>query len=148
MKKPFLSPMNTRKILLMIRFHRVEFQSVFILDFVTDISDHYPGAMELYLKALRIAEKYNISRQLSEVLNRLGILFRDTKDLPTSLFYYTLARLLFDSSRNDSTSATARAYPWKFVLFHGSTRISLTTCLNGRNKELKGTSMEISSKNG
>lgn len=93
-----------------IKFQKGEFQSLFMMGFAIDLSGNYPRAMELYLKALRIAEKYNLTQGRGEVFNRLGIIYREIRDFPKSLFYHRLAKQVFDSSHNYSMSITAQVY--------------------------------------
>jgi two-component system, NtrC family, sensor kinase len=83
-----------------IKFHEGEFRSLFMMGFALSLSGNHSRALELELKALRISEKYNFTIGRGEVLIRLGVIYRETKDFPRSLFYLKQSKQLFDSLHN------------------------------------------------
>jgi len=83
-----------------IKFHEGEFRSLFIMGFALSLASNHSRALELELKALRISEKYNFAIGRGEVFSRLGVIYRETKDFPRSLFYLKQSKQLFDSLHN------------------------------------------------
>ncbi len=83
-----------------IKFHEGEFRSLFMMGFALSLASNHSRALELELKALRISEKYNFTIGRGEVLNRLGVIYRETKDFPRALFYLKQSKQLFDSLHN------------------------------------------------
>ena len=83
-----------------IKFHEGEFRSLLMMGFALSLANNHSRALELELKALRIAEKYNFTIGRGEVLNRLGVIYRGTNDFPRALFYLKQSKQLFDSLHN------------------------------------------------
>jgi signal transduction histidine kinase len=83
-----------------IQFHEGEFRSLFMMGFALSLASNHSRALELELKALRIAEKYNFTIGRGEVLTRLGVIYRGTNDFPRALFYFKQSKQLFDSLHN------------------------------------------------
>ena len=83
-----------------IKFHEGEFRSLLMMGFALSLASNHSRALELELKALRIAEKYNFTIGRGEVLNRLGVIYRGTNDFPRALFYLKQSKQLFDSLHN------------------------------------------------
>ncbi|TMI65899.1 MAG: two-component sensor histidine kinase [Bacteroidetes bacterium] len=98
-----------------IQFHEGEFRSLLMMGYALSLASNHARALELELKALRIAEKYNFTIGRGEVFNRLGVIYRNTNDFPRSLFYHKQAKQIFDSLHNYSMAVSsevhlARAY--------------------------------------
>jgi two-component system NtrC family sensor kinase len=93
-----------------IKFHEGEFRSLFMMGFALSLADNHSRALELELKALRISEKYNFTIGRGEVLNRLGVIYRETKDFSRSLFYHKQSKQLFDSLHNYYMAVTAEVH--------------------------------------
>jgi len=93
-----------------IQFHEGEFRSLFMMGFALSIASNHSRALEVELKALRIAEKYNYTIGKGEVYNRLGVIYRETKDFPRALFYFKQSKQLFDSLHNYYMAVTSEAH--------------------------------------
>ncbi|HEX2682327.1 MAG TPA: ATP-binding protein, partial [Ferruginibacter sp.] len=83
-----------------IKFHEGEFRSLLMMGFALSLANNHALAMEVELKALRIAEKYHFSTGRGEVLSRLGVIYRGTKEFSRALFYLKQSKQLFDSLHN------------------------------------------------
>ncbi len=83
-----------------IEFRKGEFRSLLMMGFALSLASNHSRALELELKALRISEKYNFTIGRGEVLSRLGVIYRETKDFPRALFYLKKSKQLFDSLHN------------------------------------------------
>src|SRR5205085_9049135 len=57
-----------------IQFREGEFRSLLMMGYALSLANNHSRALELELKALRIAEKYNFTIGRGEVLNRLGVI--------------------------------------------------------------------------
>jgi two-component system NtrC family sensor kinase len=93
-----------------IKFHEGEFRSLLMMGYALSLASNHSRALELELKALRIAEKYNFTTGRGEVLNRLGVIYRETKDFPRSLFYFKQSKQLFDSLHNYSMAVSSEVH--------------------------------------
>lgn len=74
------------------------------MGFTLGIVGNYPRALEIQLKALRIAEKHNFLNGKAEVFSRLGNIYRDAGDYSKAVVFHQRARLMFDSLQNHSRS--------------------------------------------
>ncbi len=83
-----------------IKFPEGEFKSLFMMGFAFSLASNQSRALELELRALRISEKYNFTIGRGQVLSRLGVVYRGTKDYHRALFYFKQSKQLFDSLHN------------------------------------------------
>ena len=90
-----------------IQFHEGEFRSLLMMGFALSLASNHSRALEVELKALRIAEKYNYTIGKGEVFSRLGVIYRGTEDFPRALFYLKQSKQLSDSLHNYSVSIMA-----------------------------------------
>lgn len=93
-----------------IKFHEGEFRSLLMMGFALSLTNNHSRALELELRALRISEKYNFTIGRGEVLNRLGVIYRETNDFPRSLFYLKQSKQLFDSLHNYYMAVTPEVH--------------------------------------
>jgi two-component system, NtrC family, sensor kinase len=93
-----------------IKFYEGEFRSLFMMGFALSLASNHSRALELELKALRITEKYNFMIGRGEVFNRLGVIYRETRDFPRALFYFKQSKQLFDSLHNYYKAVTAEVH--------------------------------------
>ena len=93
-----------------IKFHEGEFRSLLMMGFALSLASNHSRALEVELKALRMSEKYNFTIGRGEVLNRLGVIYRATKDFPRAVFYHKQSKQLFDSLHNYYMAAMAEVH--------------------------------------
>jgi signal transduction histidine kinase len=93
-----------------IQFQEGEFRSLLMMGYALSLGSNHSRALELELKALRIAEKYNFAIGRGEVFNRLGVIYRNTNDFPRSLFYHKQAKQIFDSAHNYYMAVTTEVH--------------------------------------
>jgi len=93
-----------------IQFHEGEFRSLLMMGYALSLGSNHSRALELELKALRIAEKYNFTIGRGEVFNRLGVIYRNTNDFPRSLLYHKKAKQIFDSAHNYYMAVTTEVH--------------------------------------
>ena len=91
-----------------IKYPKGEFEALFRMGFTLGMVGNYPRALDMLLKALRIAEKHLFGEGKARVLNRLGNIYRDAGDYSKAVFFHQRARLLFDSLQLHSQSAGAQ----------------------------------------
>lgn len=91
-----------------IKYPKGEFQALFMMGFTLGVVGNYTRALEIELKALRIAEKNNFLRGKAEVFNRLGVIYRDAGDYSKAIVFHQRARMLFDSIHEYDMSATSQ----------------------------------------
>ncbi len=116
-----------------IKFHEGEFRSLLMMGFALSLASNHSRALELELKALRISEKYNFTIGRGEVLNRLGVIYRETKDFPRALFYHKKSKQLFDSLHNYYKAVTAEVHLGRTYYAMNQTDSALHYCLMADN---------------
>ena len=116
-----------------IKFHEGEFRSLLMMGFALSLASNQSRALELELKALRISEKYNFTIGRGEVFNRLGVIYRQTKDLPRALFYHKKSKQLFDSLHNYYKAVTAEVHLGRTYYLMNQTDSALYYCLMADN---------------
>ena len=116
-----------------IKFHEGEFRSLLMMGFALSLASNHSRALELELKALRISEKYNFTIGRGEVLNRLGVIYRETKDFPRALFYHKKSKQLFDSLHNYYKAVTSEVFLGRTYYLMNQTDSALYYCLMADN---------------
>src|SRR4249919_2157570 len=116
-----------------IKFHEGEFRSLLMMGFALSLASNHSRALELELKALRISEKYNFTIGRGEVLNRLGVIYRNTNDFPRALFYHKKSMQLFDSLHNYYKAVTAEVHLGRTYYLMNQTDSALYYCLMADN---------------
>jgi two-component system NtrC family sensor kinase len=116
-----------------IKFHEGEFKSLLMMGFALSLANNHSRALELELKALRISEKYNFTIGRGEVLNRLGVIYRETKDFPRALFYLKQSKQLFDSMHNYYKAVTPEVHLGRAYYAMDQTDSALYYCLMADN---------------
>lgn len=91
-----------------IQYPKGEFEALFMMGFTLGAVGNYPRALEMQLKALRIAEKHNFLNRKAAVFGRLGNIYRDAGDYSKAVDFHQRQRLLADSLQIHGQSAGSR----------------------------------------
>ncbi len=93
-----------------IKYPKGEAQSLHWMGLTLHSVGSYPRAMEMELKAMRIAEKNNFSRLKVEILNRIGAIYRDAGVYEKAVEYLQQSRRLADSLHYFDRSTISQNY--------------------------------------
>ena len=91
-----------------INYPKGEFQALYWMGFTLVLVGNYTRAFEIYLKALRIAEKHNFLNGKADIYKGLGSIYRNAGDYSKAVDFHQLSRLLNDSLQNQEQSAGMR----------------------------------------
>jgi two-component system NtrC family sensor kinase len=112
-----------------INYPKGEANALYLLGFTNEAIGNYPKALELNLKSLHIAENNDLKLIKGQALQRIGVMYRESDNLPKAMEYVRESKKIFDAIHNTPMSVSSQNMIGINFYLNGQLDSALTHCL-------------------